>query len=218
MRTNQTYFDPQRDASTDMKTITLQQGTSVKGKLVIKSTGQPLLISSDDQFSYVAIFKSDGQQANGAHPKPDGVFSTDNLEAGKYTARFTSFDDNLHKYVVKAPPAFEAKVGETVNVVIELEEGIPLKGKITGAKLDAIQDNQFAAVIASKPGSNAGQYATVGKILKDGSWTLYLPDAGEYTIKYYLPTTDGSSGEKTWKNVTIEAGKTPEEVVIEHKQ
>ena len=164
--------------------------------------------------SYVMFIKDGGARVGGTRMNQDGTFTSEELEPGKYTASFMSSDDGLSKYVVKQAPAFETRVGQVAEVVIELEEGVAIKGRVNSpTKLEALHGDQAGSVSARKPGADNGMTLAVGKIHMDGSWVMYVPGAGEYAIQCYL----GQGGQTEPKTILVKDGVPTEEVVIEFK-
>lgn len=149
--------------------------------------------------------KKDGSPVSGVSAKPDGSFTADELESNvTYTARFMSIDEELGKWVCQTPPSFTPKEGESTEVIIELEEGIPFSGKLTNPP-DGLDWNQ-CFVTATVPGDR--QYSAGSRVKDGGTWRMWLPKAGKYAVTYYAPgaASDGTTRERKGTEVTIQPG------------
>jgi hypothetical protein len=220
MKTLRAYFDPRQDAGPDCKTFTMVKGAGLKGRAVLKSIGA-LVVPQDDTGSHVLIMKPTGEYGTAAQLKPDGTFSTDELEPGTYSVRFASADRSLRKYVVRNAPTVTTKSGDTADLTLELEEGIPLKGKFTSLPSDNsanvrtnMPQDQIGWVSATRAGER--NYATYGTVDKAGQWIMYLPDNGKYTIKYVI-TNEGRAGEQSAGIIEVKDNQPPADMSIECK-
>ena len=216
MKTMHLYFDPEQNAATDCKTVAMVKGAGLKGRIVLKSTRTPLA-PQNGTGSHIMIMKASGAYGTGAQLKPDGTFSSDELEAGTYSVRFVSADPELRKYILKNAPTVTTKTGETADLTVELEEGIALKGRITNLPSDisakAPQD-QIGTVIATRSGER--NYTAYSTIDKEGQWTMYLPDNGKYTIRCYV-AVEGARSEQSAGIIEVKDNKAPADMVIEYK-
>jgi uncharacterized GH25 family protein len=215
-RTLHGYFDPNGDKG-GVKSFAMQQGFSLKGRIVVKATGEPLAIPDEsNHMAHVIIYKPDGNASAGAQPKSDGAFSTDELEPGTYTARFAAFgNSDVAKWVTVDPPKFEAKVGQALEIVLYVEEGITFKGTIKNLPAGYGSDVREGYVSANR--SDEKSYSANSRIAKDGTFTMYLPGAGKYTLQYAIPDASNRYQQKDGGTITVEAGKPVEELTIEYK-
>jgi uncharacterized GH25 family protein len=215
-RTLRDYFDPRLDKS-GVKSFAMQQSVSLKGRIVVKATGEPLAIPDDStQMAHVIIYKPDGSFTVGAQPKSDGVFSTDELEPGTYAARFAAHgNSDVAKWVTVDPPKFEAKIGQALEIVLYVEEGITFKG--TFKNLPAGYGSEGREGYVSAIRSDEKSFPASSRVAKDGTFTMYLPGAGKYTLHYAIPDANNRYQQKDGGTITVEAGKPVEELTIEYK-
>ena len=219
MKTVHVCFDPSQDDGADCKMVTMVKGAGLKGKVVLKSTGVPV-VSQGLTGTYVRIQNADGENAV-AQVKPDGTFFSDELEPGVYSAEFTSVDPELRKYVLKIAATVTTKTGQTTDLTLELEEGIPLKGRFTSLPSTRpanvgtnMPQDQVGWVSATRAGEqNSTAYGTVDKA---GQWIMYLPDNGRYTIKYVIPN-EGRAGEQSARTIEVKDNQPPADMTIECK-
>ncbi|HEX2971661.1 MAG TPA: carboxypeptidase-like regulatory domain-containing protein, partial [Tepidisphaeraceae bacterium] len=199
-----TYFDPSRDSQSEYKSFALSLAAHVKGRVVLKGTGQAPTEAADGSI----YFQNPREGGSTSKVQPDWSFSADDLKPGKYRALIYYRDNKaLRKYVCSAPPDVEAVAGKTLDVVIELEEGIPLRGKLVDAKTNKPLEGYVYAQLQGDP--NMGGYSEVEK---DGSWLGYLPREGEYVVKYYLmPAREP----KAFKTITVRKSEPLPELVIQ---
>ena len=219
MKTLRAYFEPRQDSGADCKTFTMVKGAGLKGKVVLKATGMPVT-PQDGTASHVVIQKTNGEYGAASQLKPDGTFSTNELDAGIYSVKFTSADLTLRKYVLRNAPTVTTKSGETADLTLELEEGIPFKGKLTNLPTDLLANtpqNQIGSVIAARGGER--NYTAYGMIDKEGEWVIYLPDNGKYTIKYiiYSAAPGGRATDQPAGIIEVKDNKAPADMTIEYK-
>jgi len=181
------------------KTVRLVRGGDVEGKVVLKGTGE--LIPG------MMVFIS--SQRNGTKiGSKDGTFKSGGLRPGEYTANCDAQDDKSRKYLCVTPVSFTITTGKTASIVVEVVEGIPVRGtfieKNTGKPPKG--NKEVAARIKDKPGQ-----VVEAKVENDGSWVMYLPE-GSYDLLYAVEALPQG---KTFKTLTIEKGKTYEGLAIE---
>ena len=107
----------------------------------------------------------------------DGSFSWEHCAPGTYKLSAASPSEEGRKLVCPSDCEAEVKTGQTVKVVIEMEEGVMVCGKM----LDAATGKPLSDVKSAYVGSAEGR--SYSPIKEDGSWQLYLLP-GEHKITY----------------------------------
>ncbi|HEX2972617.1 MAG TPA: hypothetical protein VHP11_09810, partial [Tepidisphaeraceae bacterium] len=95
----------------------------------------------------------------------------------------------------------------SANLLIELEEGIRIYGKLIDAKTDQPLSGTVVATLANTEDPSP----TYGGVNQDGSWDLYLPRDAEYLIRF-LPT--GNSEYQDFKTISVKRAQPPQELII----
>jgi protocatechuate 3,4-dioxygenase beta subunit len=181
----------------------LAPGGAVSGKVVIKKTGELLALSG----LTVGIVSADHEYRQCDIPG-DGTFSCDGLSAGQYALNYYPKGPDAKKYLALEQSAFTVAAGETAEVVVEVEEGTAVSGKLLDAATGA-RPKGYAAVLAyNAEGRPVGPSAVVED---DGSWMLYVLE-GVHEIAYRL---EGMQQPEKVKSITVEKGQAVEEIVIE---
>lgn len=198
---NNTYLspDPERPAP---DTITLLPGGTVKGRIVAKSTGEPLS-------GFQVMLRTSDRGSEECKLADDGTFSAIGLRPGKYEVYCGAKPDagpELRKYVLPSRPSVIVEAGETAEVVIEMEEGIPVRGSMVAADNGKLPDGR-KSVHAQVNNENAAYC----QVQDDGSWDLYLWE-GTFDLKYHV---EGFEGVQDFKSITVEKGEVYEGLVIE---
>jgi hypothetical protein len=134
----------------------------------------------------------------------DGTFSYDHCKPGNYKLSARSSSEEGRKLICCSDCEVEVKTGQTFDVVIEIEKGIPVGGTmIDAATGKPISDREYAYVRSSD-----GQ--SYSQISEDGSWELYLPE-GEHTIMYRCKDMNR---QEEFKQLKLEKGKPVKDLVI----
>ena len=123
-----------------------------------------------------------------------------------YACRILSRDKALRKFVRSTPPTFDVAVGKPSEVLLEMEEGIPVRGTLVDAKTGKPCRGRVVALMRTAP-----QPSDDVESEEDGRWILDVPQKGEYTLWYN--TADGQSSVYR-ENVKVEKGKPVEDIVI----
>lgn len=136
----------------------------------------------------------------------DWAFSFDSLSPGTYQLIGSSQDKFLRKYRCPTPAPMDIEAGKTAEVVVNMQEGIPLRGKLVRADGQPVANGYISARIKSDRWANGS-----ARTESDGSWEMYLPREGEYDVQYSVPGAGQSPAARTIK---IDRGKAIEPMTI----
>jgi Carboxypeptidase regulatory-like domain len=174
--------------------LILERTAQIRGRIVLKGTGQPF--RSAEGTTRVVFARDKG--AIDAPVKSDGTFSTDTTMAGSFTAWMYCQDPAMAQYISLRPTPFSTERGKTAEVNVEVEPaGIPLLGtlRVEGASPLSEHQRPLCRVYAVHPGQTF-PVVSASRVAADGSWKLYLPP-GRYEIRFSWP---GISGQlPVWK-------------------
>ncbi len=192
------------DAGGKQKEVALLAACEVKGKVVIKGTGKApaekpgmmINLRPAGPGNWVQMQAGAGWQ-----------FGSNEVGAGMYQVQIQPMEPRTARYVCTEPPMVDVKKGTTTEIVIEVEEGIRLAGKLLDAKTEkAIQGTILARLIGDESDTQTFAHAE-----EDGRWLLYVPREGEYQLLYYV---QGARQYKVFGNVKVERAKESPEIVI----
>ena len=215
--------NPPRDQGE--KAFTLVPGGGVEGRVVVKGADSP------PSGSYVRLepVLGDGGREVSARGS-DGSFAVPNLKPGPYTVRCgvavdeerppAQFEPPIvqrrpggavevieRNPVQFVPPVVHVRPGATAEVILELEFGVPVRGRIV-EKGTGTRPKGSVSVWASE----GGGYVAGSEVADDGSWALLLP-AGEYGLSYVL---EGMTRAKQYESaITVRKGSPIEGITIE---
>ena len=134
----------------------------------------------------------------------DGSFSCDHCQPGPYKLSAKSSTEEGRKLICCSDYQVDVKSGQTVEVVIEMEKGIPVSGTMIDiASGKPISDREYAYVRTS----DGQSYSPVSE---DGGWELYLPE-GEHIIMYRYKEMNR---QEEFKRIKVEKGKPVKDLVI----
>lgn len=183
--------DPLKDS------ICLKRAGAISGKVIERATGKPLagmLVRLGQNYEFRNLNATSGK---------DGCFTIQKVPAGEHM--LTAGEPNpASKLMVAGSPAAVVEAGATANVTIEMEEGIPVTGRVT-VKNPQAPGFQPKEVYVVKLGSTVAR-APVGS---DGTWTLHLPE-GNFEIM-----TPNSKDMYQTKAIAVKRGEPSKEIVFE---
>ena len=133
----------------------------------------------------------------------DGSFSWDHCEPGQCTLSAASPTEEGRKLICPSECEAEVKVGQTVEVVIEMEKGIMVSGRMIDASTGKPPAERDYAYVRAEGRSYS-------RIAEDGSWDLYLP-AGEHKIMYRCKDM---KQQDEFKQLIVEKGKPIKGLII----
>ena len=133
----------------------------------------------------------------------DGSFSWDHCAAGSYTLSAVSPTEEGRKLICTSEYEAGVKVGQTVEVVIEMEKGILVSGRMIDASTGKPPAERDYAYVRAEGRSYS-------RIAEDGSWDLYLP-AGEHKIMYRCKDM---KQQDEFKQLIVEKGKPIKGLII----
>ena len=134
----------------------------------------------------------------------DGTFSYDNCQPGNYKLSARSNTKEGRKLICRSDCQADVETGQTVDVVIEMEKGIPVSGIMIDAATGKPPADREYAYVRSSDGQS---YSPIDK---DGGWELYLPE-GEHTIMYRCRDMNR---QEEFKRLKLEKGKPVKDLVI----
>ena len=192
----QQWLSPERTENT---VFNLSRAGKIAGKLVRTDGGE-----LPEGFRISMVSTPDRRIRENITVEKDGSFEWDHSAPGTYTLTPGPMTEEAYKFICTSTYETEVKSGQTVNVVIEMEEGILVSGTMTDAVTGKPPVNRnYSYVRIIKPRA----YST---IKEDGSWKLYVPE-GEYKIMYRCGRTNR---EKEFMQVKVEKGKPVTDLVI----
>ncbi|MCP4645871.1 MAG: carboxypeptidase regulatory-like domain-containing protein [bacterium] len=193
------YWNPQNLSLTDHKVISLMPAGALRGCVTLKSTGEPL---PDVQMQIIGPGRSEQEIAS----QPDGTFSVEGVRPGHHTFYFTDPSGAALRYVCADHIQCRVSAGRAAEIVIEMEEGIPIRGRFV------LRGTGEAPGTSPWLSARDDRYRRYGADPKDdGSWCLYLPP-GRFHLSYYY---GGAERTHNTAPLAVERGKTYDEVVIE---
>ncbi|MGE5611413.1 MAG: carboxypeptidase regulatory-like domain-containing protein [Bacillota bacterium] len=195
-------FDPAEDNNKGEKAFVLSPGASVKGRVVLKSTGQPPKEKGNGE---ICLDGPNG--SNMSKIKGDWTFALNELVTGSYRTRFYPSGADICKYVCPMPPSFTAVMGTTAEIILEVEEGIPVRGKLVHAKTNQPVEGIVELRLKGGDRGSIGVQAD-----RDGSWLVYLPQEGEYVVSCYPNPTRQP---KEIKTITVQKSRPMAELLIQ---
>ncbi|MBN1868344.1 hypothetical protein JW916_13745 [Candidatus Sumerlaeota bacterium] len=98
---------------------------------------------------------------------------------------FTS--DEERPYVCADPPTVQVEAGKTAEAIVELGEGILVRGRFLDAKTGQAIPNSH--VWATTGQVSSGFDGVPAKMDEDGSWFAIFPREGKYTLNYCIQRT-----------------------------
>jgi len=134
----------------------------------------------------------------------DGSFSWDHCTPGSYTLSAISPTTEGRKLICPSACEADIKSGETVEVVIEMEKGVPVCGTMTDVATGKPPSDREYAYVRTADGQ------AYSPIKEDGSWELYLPE-GEHIIMYRCKDM---SQQQEFRRIKVEKGKPVKDLVI----
>ena len=134
----------------------------------------------------------------------NGSFSWDHCAPGQYTLSAMSPTEEGRKLICPSACETEVKTGQTVKVVVEIEKGVLVCGRMLDAETGKPPSDREYAYVRSAEGQAYSQ------IKEDGSWDLYLP-AGEHKIMYRYKDM---SQQQEFRQLSVEKGKPIKDLVI----
>ena len=178
--------------------FSLSLAAILKGTVIVKETGKP---ESTTDASIVVCGGGNRRCERGEN----GTFFLDDLVPGQYNLWYLPTTPEGRKYVCASPPSFTAAPGETVEITLEIEEGIPVRGKFVDAKTgEALKG--WKTLMAFRA---SNRYDPT--VDEDGTWEIYLPE-GEIDLQY---SVEGMGRYQSFKTFNLEKGKAYEGFVIE---
>lgn len=135
----------------------------------------------------------------------NGCFEITGMKSGDRTLNVRLSDDPKKPYVGQGPKTVFVKAGETSEVVMEVEEGTPVSGRIVDKKTGNAPSGQVNVILIKEQ----QQYEIT--VDKDCTWKTWLP-AGTFNVYVSL---DGVNCEPV--KLTVEKGKPQENVALEVK-
>ena len=193
------------EARDQEKEFVLPLACQVKGKVVLKGAGK----APPEQPAMTVFLQPTG--GPGMYPQMqvanDWQFSSGAVAVGMYQAQIRANDVKSAKYVCEAPPSVLVSRGEPTEVVIEVEEGIRVFGKLVDAKTEKPLQGQIVLnMIGGGESPASGQTGTD----QDGKWQIYVPREGEYQVQYYV---QGMASFKQYNGVTVKRGRDVELII-----
>jgi uncharacterized GH25 family protein/5-hydroxyisourate hydrolase-like protein (transthyretin family) len=134
----------------------------------------------------------------------DGTFSCDYCQPGPYKLSARSSTEEGRKLICCSEYQVDVKTGQTVDVVIEMEKGIPVSGKMIDAATGKPPADREYAYVRTSDGQS------YSPISEDGSWELFLPE-GEHIIMYRCKEMNR---QEEFKRIKLEKGKPVNDLVI----
>ncbi|MCY2951100.1 MAG: carboxypeptidase-like regulatory domain-containing protein, partial [Planctomycetota bacterium] len=197
-------FAAATDGAGKEKVVTVATACEVKGKVVVKGTGKAPVEAP----GIVVNLRPAGAGTWAQMQVGAGwEFSSKEVGAGMYQVSIQPMDTKVRKYVCVSPPNVEVKRGKTAEVVIEVEEGIRVFGKLVDAKTEkALRGTILVSMVGSEQ-----EVSTNAGVGQDGAWEVYVPREGEYRVQYFV---NGWSQYKEFKTIKVEKGKAGEEIVV----
>jgi len=201
---NDRGFAPATDGGGQEKVITLAAACEVKGRVVAKGTGKA---PAEEPGMMVSLSPAGAgnwvQMQLGARWE----FSSKEVGAGTYQANIQATNSKVRKYVCVSPPSVDVRRGKTAEVVIEVEEGIRVFGKLVDAKTEKALRGRILVNMVG----NEQEVSTYAEVDPDGTWEAYVPQEGEYRVQYYVI---GGRPYKEFKTIKVEKGKAGAEIVV----
>lgn len=210
-------------ASRDTKGVfTMYQGADLRGRVVMKSTGKPFPFAENSRIDVTANIplQSRSPITRWSWLQPDGSFVIRGLQpfnqamrlsslsaeevakiAGEkklWQVRFSSSHAEGRKYVWPDPIDMDIELGETREIVIAVEEGIRVSGRVIDAGTKE-SPTAWCRIEVTQPANPSFHVYT--SITKDGSWETYLP-VGEFTLHYYGEAIKGTN-----TNIVVKPGQ-----------
>ncbi len=178
----------------------LNRAGKITGKLV-RTDGDQL----PEGFRISMVSTPDRRIRENLTVEKDSSFEWDHCAPGTYTLTPNAMTEEAYKFICTSTTCeAEVKTGQTVNIVIEMEEGTLVSGTmIDAATGKPPSDRNYAYVRITE----ARAYSS---IKEDGSWKLYVPE-GEYKIMYRCNRT---SRQEEFMQVKVEKGKPVIDLVI----
>lgn len=174
--------------------VVLTQAGRITGRVVLKDTSQTVPVGE--------IVLAKGWDIS-VHPvnNDEGSFALEDLRPDFFTLHVKP----PSKYVCSNPPSVFVAPGETKEVEIQVEEGVPVRGRLVRSAGELPKGDKIVRVDYEQQSFN------VWPVKDDGSFELYLTP-GEHTIRC---EGEGLSGPDMEKKVTVEAGKPIEDTTFD---
>lgn len=198
------YPQPEYQTVTDIR---LPRNAFFKCQLVDKTTKQPL------KKSHVEI-RATNHSMNSFETDDNGTLDAKPIEPGQYTVNVTTLAKG-DRHIGKGVADFSVAERETVDLTIEVEEGLAISGKVVDKKTGQVPSGKLRLRITSPDDPYSG-YAP--EVKPDGTWSIVCAP-GSYQISYFFegerrpqlpPKTFEFERGKTYDNIVIEVGD-PEE-------
>jgi hypothetical protein len=210
----------------------LARGADVVGRVVHKETGKPFAYSQSRIKVEGHLATRDGKGIRSRAPigkyspiAEDGsfriqglvpirdAFRLDSLPAEDrariddggvtWILRFSSTHPEGKRYIWGSPPAFDIQVGETKEVLVEVEEGTLVTGTVLDAKTGK-PPLDWVRFEVTNPRTSFSAWGSPRQHDGSTNWEIYLPP-GEFQLKYCGPGTGGGDVGRT---IAVEPGKT----------
>jgi uncharacterized GH25 family protein len=195
----QKWFSSESSSRPTDTTFRLNRAGTITGKMTRTDGGE-----LPEGFRVSLVMTSSRNVRETIHVEKDGTFACDHCTPGSYTVSVYPTTTEGRKFICNPIEDVEVKTGEIVEVVIEMEKGILVRGTmIDPATGKPPADREYAYVRTA-----TGQ--AYSPIKEDGSWELYVPD-GEHQIMYRYKDM---KQQKEFKRVKVTKGKPIEGLVI----
>ena len=185
----------------------LLPGATIKGKLVFKGTGEPFKKKKEVALDQTSHEKGGGDWET-CTTSEDGAFIVDTLKPGEYKISLYNFKPEDRRFICIIPPKVNAQIGKTVETVLEIEEGTPVKGKLIDSKTGKLPDVWISVFGCIKSIDDA---FTGTRVNENGTWEIYLPE-GTSRLGYGMT---GIKEPKIVMPITVEKGKTYDNILID---
>lgn len=189
--------------------VTLKRGGAISGKAVIKATGVPCAGGR-----VIAALQDGGFCNEDAPLAEDGSFRFDGLPPDDYLLVIKQIGAEPLQYLSVEPAAVTVRAGETAVVMLELDEGVLVRGRLSKpVAVEASSGDVFVCAWTRE----YPFWEARARVCADGSWQMRLnPGVHDLQCGYMLRGSWKRLG-KGEQPIAIEKGKAYDNVVIEVK-
>jgi len=188
--------------SSDDAVFRLSRAGTITGKVMLTDAGE-----LPDGIRVLLEMPSDRRVREYVPAEKDGSFSWNHCKPGPYKLSANSSSEQGRKLICCSDCQVEVKAGQTVEVVIEMEKGTSVSGKMIEAATGKPPADRDYAYVRTADGRTQSAYS---QIKEDGSWELFLPE-GDHSIIYRCRNMNR---QQEFKRIKVEKGKPIMDLVI----
>ena len=188
--------------NSDDTVFRLSRAGTITGKVKLTDAGE-----LPDGIRVLLEMPSDRRVREYVTAEKDGSFSCDHCKPGPYKLSANSYSEEGRKFICCSDCQVDVKAGQTVEVVIEMEKGTSISGKMIEAATGKPPADRDYAYVRTADGRTQSAYS---QIKEDGSWELFLPE-GDHSIIYRCRSMNR---QQEFKRISVEKGKPIKDLVI----